>query len=245
MKQFVFILALIVSVVSGAISASANTQRIKTRPDSQIKFDVSVSGPTRISVEGDRIAKVLQSESSFEMVNDEGTGDVFLRFAGGQAAKESGYIVTESGHTIGFVMTPKTELATQTVLVSLVGTASTKATSSSKQAGFAVNSTKAATSARTTVSRTVPANRTARLVQFTREAYARRIGLKSPARFGRGFHSSYAKGGMRARVGVASTVNGQIPSARSFYRSKKVLAVWIDSQIRNGKVWVIVVEGSL
>jgi hypothetical protein len=29
------------------------------------------------------------------MVNDEGTGDVFLRFSGGQADPESDYIVTD------------------------------------------------------------------------------------------------------------------------------------------------------
>lgn len=243
MKKLLFLVCVFLGL-SVASAVLADTVRIKTRPDAQITFDVSISGPTRISVVGDRIAKVLQSETNFEMVNDDGTGDVFLRFSGGQADPESGYIVTESGHTIGFVMTPKTRLETQTVLVTLVGSTNASALQP-KPSGFAVNATRGSSAASPTAASTAPADRTSRLVQFTREAHAKRIGVRSPARLRRGVHSSYARGGLKARIAVASAVNGAPPTAAGFYRSKRVVSVWIDDVVQGGKVWVITVEGSL
>ena len=225
-------------------AALADTVRLKTRPDGQIRFDVSISGPTRISVVGDRIAKVLQSESAFEMVNDEGTGDVFLRFAGGEAEKESGYIVTESGVTIGFVMTPKTGIDMQTVLVTVSGTRSS-ASQSAKPSGFAVNAAQRGGSGKTAISAEVPQTRTDRLVDFVRKVHARRVGDRSPARLRRGVHSSYGSGGLRAKVAVAQAPDGTPPHPKSFSHSKRAVAVWVGDRVVNGKVWVIIVEGRI
>jgi len=231
-------LSLIFSLVIVATSGFADTVRLTTQPDQNIAFDVSVTGPTRISVVDNRISKILQSSSNFEMVNDEGTGDVFLRFAGGQPTPESGYIVTETGHTIGFTITPKTDLQNHTVLVTLRGVSNSapSAPAGASQAatggGFAVNSGGAASS------------RTAQLVQFARQAYATRIGNRAASGQRVGNYATYSARGLIARISVASARNGQIPSERQFYQSSRTLAVYVDRVISGGKIWVIVVEGT-
>jgi hypothetical protein len=231
-------LSFIIAVMVLPNPVFADTVRLTTQPDQNIAFDVSVTGPTRISVVDNRISKILQSSSNFEMVNDEGTGDVFLRFAGGQPTPESGYIVTETGHTIGFTMTPKTDLQNHTVLVTLRGvsnTASSAATDASQAAaggGFAVNSGGAGSS------------RTAQLVQFARQAYATRIGNRAASGQRVGNFATYSARGLIARISVASASNGQIPSERQFYQSSRTLAVYVDRVISGGKIWVIVVEGT-
>ncbi len=234
MSRF-FVVALITSMCFSAVSATADTVRITTRPDQNISFDASVTGPTRISVVDHRISKILQSSSNFEMVNDESTGDVFLRFAGGQPTSESGYIVTESGHTIGFTMNPKTELDNHTVLVTLRGASSVpvgreQSGLSAGDSGFVVNSGGSGSS------------RTANLVSFTRQAYAARIGDRPASGQRVGNFASYSAGGLIARISVASASSGQIPVERQFYRSSRTLAVYVDRVISGGKVWVIVVE---
>ena len=115
-----FVLAAI-AVVFSSVCALAETTRVRTVPDGEVRFNASINGPTRISVVGDRISRILQTDSAFEMVNDEGTGDVFLRFSGGELARENGYIVTESGVTIAFAMTPRPDLDMQTVLITVQG----------------------------------------------------------------------------------------------------------------------------
>jgi hypothetical protein len=230
--SFVFAFAVV------ATSGIAETVRLTTQPDQNIAFDVSVTGPTRISVVDNRISKILQSSSNFEMVNDEGTGDVFLRFAGGQPTPESGYIVTETGHTIGFTMTPKTDLQNHTVLVTLRGVANAAAAPSAATSqaasggGFAVNSGGAGSS------------RTAQLVQFARQAHTTRIGNRAASGQRVGNFATYSARGLIARISVASAQNGQIPSERQFYQSSRTLAVYVDRVISGGKIWVIVVEGT-
>lgn len=243
MKAILFLLSLAFAFATFSTAVLAETVRLKSRPDGQVRFDVSINGPTRISVVGDRIAKVLQSSSAFEMVNDEGTGDVFLRFAGGggKVEKESGYIVTESGVTIGFVMTPETGLETQTVLISVTGTGSQAR--SNAPSGFAVNSTRQQSSGTTQVAADVPKSRTDKLVRFVRAVHAKRIADRSPARLKRGIHTSYRSGSLRARVAVTKAPGGKPPHPKSFYRSKQTVAVWVSDHVRNGKVWIIIVEG--
>ncbi len=234
MNRFALLIGLMVMLLSWS-QAAADTVRLTTRPDQNISFDASVTGPTRISIVGHRISKILQSSSNFEMVNDESTGDVFLRFAGGQPTSESGYIVTETGHTIGFTMNPKTELENHTVLVTLRGVSTSAAVSQQTNApasssGFAVNSGGSGSS------------RTANLVSFTRQAYAARIGNRAASGQRVGNFASYSAGGLIARISVASARSGQIPAERQFYRSSRTLAVYVDRVISGGKVWVIVVE---
>ncbi len=241
LRSFAFTLITICLSVTAAV---ADTVRLKTHADGQIRFDVSISGPTRISVVGDRIAKVLQSESAFEMVNDESTGDVFLRFAGGEAQRESGYIVTESGVTIGFVMTPKNDIDMQTVLVTVSGTRGA-ASQSAKPSGFAVNAAHRGNTGKTTISAEAPQTRTDRLVDFVRKVHARRIGDRSPARLRRGVHASYSSGSLRAKVAVAQAPAGKPPHPMSLSRSKRTIAVWVGDRVVNDKVWIIIVEGRI
>ncbi|WP_342075159.1 type-F conjugative transfer system secretin TraK [Yoonia sp. SS1-5] len=224
-------------------AAIAETVRISTPQDGQIRFNVSVDGPTRLSVAGDRISKVLQTESSFEMVNDEGTGDVFLRYAGGPAEQEAGYIVTESGVTVGFIMTPKDGIEMQTVLITITGRNSGRGNAGA--GGFAVNSTLGA-AATTPVAAEIPKSRTERLVDFVRLVHARRIADRSAASRSLGVRGRYSNGGLRARISVVAAPGGTAPDPASFYnQSRSVLAVWVDDNVTNGKVWVITVEGTL
>lgn len=241
MKSLKVILPFVLTICLATQQAHADTVRLSTRPNAQVSFDVSVSGATRISVIGHRIANIRQSSSNYELFNDEDTGDVFLRFGGGQPERETGHIITESGHTIGFLMVPKVALETQTVLITLNGVPSkTTATNQPStgvaaragDAGFAVNSGGNASS------------RTAKLVQFARQAYASRIGNRSPASLRAGEHRTYAAGGLTARILVASASGNQPPAERQFYRSSKTMAVFVDRVVYAGKVWVIVVEAS-
>lgn len=90
-------------LVPGSVWAS----QIKTvDPDGAISFFASTEGVTRISVRDDRIRRIINDASQFEMVNDESTGDVFLRFIGEEARRETGFIVTEAGVTIGYELRP-------------------------------------------------------------------------------------------------------------------------------------------
>ena len=75
-------------------------------PDGSISFLASTEGVTRISVRGDRIRRIINDSTQFEMVNDESTGDVFLRFNGDSPRRETGFIVTEAGVTIGYELRP-------------------------------------------------------------------------------------------------------------------------------------------
>ena len=88
-------LALAASIADAAQNRTAS-------PDDTVSFSVSSTNVTRISVKGDRIRRIVNDESAFEMMNDEETGDVFLRAVGPAAKPERGFLVTESGITIGY-----------------------------------------------------------------------------------------------------------------------------------------------
>lgn len=112
-------------------------QRINVAPDGHITFFVSLSGVTRISVEGSRIRNMVKDHSAFEMSNDENTGDVFIRLANSQEAEpETGYLITENGHTIGYTMIPQKKVV-GAVLIKLQGieTEATQVASSVPAAG--------------------------------------------------------------------------------------------------------------
>ena len=87
-------------VVSASIADAA--QNRSASPDDTVSFSVSSTNVTRISIKGDRIRRIVNDDSAFEMMNDEETGDVFLRAVGPAAKPERGFLVTESGITIGY-----------------------------------------------------------------------------------------------------------------------------------------------
>lgn len=225
--RFLSFSALVLSfLVSGAM-VSAET--IRVRPDGEIRFDYSVEGPTRLSVKGDRISKIIQADSQFEMVNDENTGDVFLRFGVGEPQNETGHIITEAGHTIGFTMRPNTRIQTQTILIELTGVPSaqaaveTSAASVEEAGGFAVN--EGGTS-----------SHSGALVDFVRKAIAAKIGTRSAGSHRQ--NQTYVSGAYRARIlSVPSGSN----RPQSYY-SSRVVAVWVDDVSSGGRRWVVIVE---
>ena len=224
-----FLYRFAVVLILSAISGMAVAETIRVRPDGQIRFDYSVEGPTRLSVKGDRITKIIQADSQFEMVNDENTGDVFLRFGVGEPQTETGHIITEAGHTIGFTMRPNTRIQTQTVLVELTGVPTPRAaTEVSAPAtdpgpGFAVN--EGGTS-----------SHSGALVDFVRKAIAAKIGTRSAGSHRQ--NQTYVSGAFRARIQSVPSSNSR---PQSFY-SSRVVAVWVDDVTSGGRRWVVIVE---
>lgn len=110
---------MIFSISTPALSAP---QRISSQPDGHVTFFVSLKGVTRISIEGARIKNMVKDHSAFEMSNDENTGDVFVRLAvEGKVEPETGYIITDTGYTIGYTMIPQDKVV-GAVLIKLQGT---------------------------------------------------------------------------------------------------------------------------
>ena len=89
-------------------------------PDGTVGFNVSTTDVTRLSIVGDRIRRIINPDSIFEMTNDEETGDVFFRARQTGTTSESGYILTERGVTINFEMQP-TDQPVPTVLITVNG----------------------------------------------------------------------------------------------------------------------------
>ncbi|WP_299969411.1 type-F conjugative transfer system secretin TraK [uncultured Roseobacter sp.] len=228
-KTILLSLAIILSL---GLEAFAGTFRV--RPDGEVSFQVSADGPTRITVKGHRIKRLVQTESQFRVANDDKTGDIFLDFQGVDQIPESGHLVTEAGHTIGFTMTPTRGLGTQTVVIDLIGVKSAKAASERKEEPAATRS-----GSGFEVSDGGSSGYEGQLVGFVRAAIASKIGTKSAAGFRSGANvSTYSKGGLRARVMVAG---GARPRPQAFYTSKTV-AVWVDDQTTSNRTWVVVVE---
>lgn len=232
MKRLIYILAMLVfSVGCFAFGIEADARPLRVKPDGNVRFNASMDGPTRISVAGDRIAKIIQTDTQFEMSNDRDTGDVFLRFIGSESIKEAGYIVTESGHTVSFTLTPLKGAGSQTVLIELVGLPKPidEIESDGGDDGFEVDSASSGTG---------HAND---LVTFTREAFNKRIGFTGAGSVkSKGVFKTYAKGGFRASMRSVSATQG-LPSPQAFY-TQRTLAVFIDDVTDAGRIWVIVVE---
>jgi len=221
-----------VLIVTIAISSTADARNLKVRPDGSVRFDAAMEGPTRISIVGDRIAKIIQTDSQFEMSNDGDTGDVFLRFIGSNADKEAGYIITESGHTVSFMLTPRSGVSNKTVLIELIGLPKEVEEEAFGSDGdsFEVDNTSGGSG---------HAND---LVAFARTAFNEKIGLRSAGSVkSKGVVSTYRKGGLKASIRSASVASG-LPGPQQFFTSR-TLAVFVDDVPAGGRVWVIVVEG--
>ncbi len=93
------------------------------REDGLARFNVSTTGVTRISVMGQRIKQIISDSdmTMFESRADDVTGDLFLRYSGQPGTRpepEGGYLITEKGMTIAYLMRPITA-ETQTVLIDI------------------------------------------------------------------------------------------------------------------------------
>lgn len=124
---WLFFLALVPLVAQAA-------QSITTSPDEKVTFYASTSGVTRLSVRGDRIRRIVNDASAFEMTNDETTGDVFLRFNGEEAKREEGYLITESGVTVGFTLRPSNR-PVEPVIITIRGVEPSAATDAASVGG--------------------------------------------------------------------------------------------------------------
>ena len=112
--------ALLLSFLPGLACAE---QHLTIALDKTAHFSASAEGVTRLSVEGDRIRKLVHGDSAFETMNDEETGDVFFRYVG-DAAKfvpETGHLITESGATIAYEITPRASGDAETVVIAIKG----------------------------------------------------------------------------------------------------------------------------
>lgn len=233
-------IALSLAAAMLALPALAD-QKLTVRPNGSVRIAASASEVTRISVSGDRIRRIVKDESQFQEMNDESTGDVFLRFAGAldTLRPETGYIITERGVTFGYELTPRQNLGAETVIVTVngvpdspaatVGGASTgKATPSFELAAGEGGGGYAST-----------------LVALTRAAIDRHIAGKAPPARGHGAGiATLSANGMRARVLVAAGGrSGRYVRPQDFFTGR-VLGVWVERNDLgpNQRAWVVVLE---
>ena len=218
-------------------NASVAEQTINTKPNATIKIDASASDVTRISVAGDRIRRIIKDQTNFQEMNDQDTGDVFLRYAGDQAklTPESGYIITERGVTIGYKLTPSSGLGAETVIIKIAGAPTPTAaveSGAARSEGFELAASGSGGYA-------------ADLVNFTRATIDKHIaGRGAPARGHGTVTATESAGGLRAKVLVASGgASGRYVRPQEFF-TRKVVAVWVQRKNlgRNERAWVVVVE---
>ena len=226
------LLCVIAALVGLATAASADVRKV--RPDGHIKFVAAMEGPTRISVEGDRIKDIIQTDSQFEMVNDEGTGDVFLRFIGASPDPESGYIITEAGHTVGFTMTPRAGLDNQTVIIRLIGV--------ERKSDSVVSADSGGSSSGFEVSHGSGSSYASGLTEVVRAAILEKIGTRQAGKYkSRSTVGTVRKGILTGRAFAVPALSGARPAPQSFF-TNRTLAVWVDDVPTSGKYWVVVVE---
>lgn len=227
-------------------SAAMSEQKLDLRADKTASFWAAVGGVTRVSVEGDRIRKLVHDESTFETMNDEETGDVFMRYVGDQSklVPETGHIITESGATIAYEIKPKVSAEAETVIISIKGRAAKPAEGSA--ASSAVSAEPAPFLDETATS-SGAGGYSDSLVSFTRKMIVEHIGRKPPPKAGAGaVIATERSGGFKARVMVASGgAAGGLVRPQSYY-TPKVLAVWVDKSSLgpNETAWVVIVEAA-
>ncbi|NPD15030.1 hypothetical protein HOY34_07405 [Xinfangfangia sp. D13-10-4-6] len=240
MNRSLIIAALIASLAWPALAE----QKLSTRPNGSVRISASAGDVTRISVAGDRIRRIIKDESQFQEMNDEATGDIFLRYAGDQSklAPESGYIITERGVTISYELTPKSNLGAETVIITVNGLPDLPAGTTSGSAG--------ASGQRSAAGFELAAGEggggyASSLVAFTRATIDKHVaGRAAPSRGHGTVVASETGSGMRARVIVAAGgESGRYVRPQDFFNSK-VLAVWVERNdlAPNTRAWVVVVE---
>lgn len=225
--SFVGLIALGILVGSSGNAA----QSLTVEPDDTIRFEASLDGVTRLSIKGDRIRRLVNTGSDFEVTNDPETGDIFLRYVGvgyfGEA--ETGFIISESGQTIGYTLLP-VEAPVESVLITLLGVepdAGVESGEFERGFGYSDDIAEFATGivrdiAQTHVlGRQVPSGKDGKTI--------RRIS-------GQGWSASLA-------IAVAGDT-ARLVREQDFYRAG-VLAIWVQTpQLAAGeRSWVIVVEG--
>lgn len=231
--------AAILSLVltSALTTASLAGQTLSTKPDGHVTIRTSTTDVTRIAIADDRIRRFVNAGSQYEMTNDEDTGDAFLRFVGaGLPEVESGFVITEKGHTLNYTFKPRGE-ASETALVKIkvpqteTGSATTKPLlgGASAEASQAFGGDGHAAS----------------LTDFVRTVIKDRLtSPPSPKAKNGAVVGSATAPGLRARILVgAAGKSGHILKHQTYYRAG-VLSVWIDKvNLAPGeRTWIIVLE---
>lgn len=231
-----------------ALSASAGfaEQKLNLGADKTASFWAAVGGVTRLSIEGDRIRKLVHDESAFETMNDEETGDVFMRYIGDQSklVPETGHIITESGATVAYELKPKISAEAETVIIAIKGRPA-------KPASGTGVSTAAPAEEMPFLDETATSSGAGgysdSLVAFTRKIIVEHIGRKAPPKASAGAVIATGRsGGFKAKVMVASGgAAGGLIRPQSYY-TPKVLAVWVDKPALgpNERAWIVVVEAA-
>ncbi|OUS06293.1 hypothetical protein A9Q96_09970 [Rhodobacterales bacterium 52_120_T64] len=216
-----FIILISTSVVGNA------SQNINTEADGYVTFYAATSGVTRVSVAGDRIRRIVNQDTQFEMVNDDETGDVFFRYIGENLTVETGYIITEQGITISFQMTPREGVPSQTVILTVKGGPEVSEESRFEVSGGSGDS------------------HASSLTAFVRKIILEKIGSRTPP--SPNSRTAAIVMGASGMVGKVYSVKTTSPSPylrpQTFYKDG-VLAVWMQplAQRSAGRAWVIVVE---
>ncbi|WP_171182244.1 type-F conjugative transfer system secretin TraK [Ruegeria sp. HKCCD8929] len=222
-------------VVAQAVAAAE--QRLTVREDGLARFKVSVTGITRVSIEGDRISDIVNDNdlTVYQAKADDRTGDFFLRYVGDakMPPKEGGYIVTEKGRTIAYEILP-IRATTQTVLISLKANQPRPEEATAAADGFA------------DASPGTGDGLTSQLTEATRQTIYQKIRAPRPSGGANGaLISSLRIGDLVGEVRVASAGKAaRQVREQEFYKSG-VLSVWVqkNSLAAGERSWVVVVRG--
>ena len=215
-------------------TATYAAQTVTVLPDGTIKIAASLKGVTRVAINGDRIRRFVNDGSLFEMVNDEETGDAFLRYVGGEAFEpETGFIITEGGVTINYQIRAS-RTASEAVLVTIKGGPKEQKAAEAEET-FASGVTAGAGE-----------SYDGDLATFVRRVIQEKVGRRRPgSKSGNGVVATVRDGAWRAKVMVvrAGATGGQV--SHQTYFKPGVLAVWVDTPILGPKAatFVVVVEG--
>lgn len=203
-------------------------QSLKVKEDGTITFRVSVEGITRVSLQNDRIRRLVNNGSNFEMTNDEETGDMFIRFVGSSFVPETGFLIAESGATINYVLTASNK-DSETVVIDITG-------------GRKDTGTEAVGGGVVVDAAITGSGHKADIAAFLTRVWRERIGRRSPR--GSGQVDVFSAGGLRARIHVVrGGTKGAVVTAQNYYRSNVVAVLVEHAKLAPGQsTWVIVVE---
>ncbi|WP_424753233.1 TraK domain-containing protein [Methylobacterium sp.] len=247
MKARALFAAAVAVGLAGTAGAALAQQSISVRDNGKISIQASVTDVTRISLVGDdRIRRIVKDTTSFQEINDEETGDVFLRYSGDQAklVPETGFIITEQGRTIGYTLQPATNVGNQTILISVSGGGGAAASRNAATAGAGAAPVKQSFQMEAT-SASGGSGYADTLVAFVRAAIVKHAyGRQAPNRADGAVIATVAGSGMRARVIVVSGgARGRELAERNF-QGPKTLAVWLEKQslFPGERAWAIIVD---
>lgn len=227
--------AVLAAGLASACPGLAADQRFTVQEDGLVRFKASITGITRVSIVGDRVAEIVNDNetSVYQVRNDQNTGDLFLKYAGpdGMPEKEGGYLITEKGHTVAYEILP-IRAGTQTALITV------RSNNPQPEVADAVSTGLAETSFGGD-------GLAGQLTAATRETIKARINSPVPRGGSNGsLVSSHRVGELVGEVRVASA-GGSPRQVREqdFYRPG-VLSVWVQkkSLAARERSWVVVVR---